>query len=174
MVKPISNEECRLRLTELAEEVRRTGIPIGVHSVAGKPRYQLISEAKLDSDRVRNCVRLGPDKFRKYFSEVRALALHEDIPFGLMVHGNLIAIFQRDPDYRFAKADEFRAEFKRRGGKRPSDLSRRILALETEVAALSVKMDDISDTLLKINDHFNRMPKATKTTSRSGKWTRVA
>jgi hypothetical protein len=147
MVKTVSNEECRLRLTELATEARQTGLAIGVYPVAGQPRYQLAPEVAVDPERVRSCVRIGPDRFRRYFGEIRALALFDDIPFGLIISGNLVAIFQRHPGYRSAVADEFRAEFAERQGKAPPDLPQRVSVLETAVESLGAKLDDLSAVL---------------------------
>jgi hypothetical protein len=140
MNKVVSNEDCRQRLTELATEVQRSGDSIGVQPVAGNPRYQLVAAAALDPDRVRSCVRLGPDKFRRYFGDVRWHAFVDDIPFGIEMRGELVAVFQRCPEVRAPVSDAFRAEYARRQGNATSDLNRRVAALEAAVAALSARL----------------------------------
>jgi hypothetical protein len=142
MAKTVSNEECRLRLTDLAAEVRQTGVAIGVYAVAGQPRYQLAPEAALDPARVQSCVRIGPDKFRRHIGEYRGLALFDDIPFGLVIRGELVAVFQRDPGYDPAVIDEVRAEFARRQGKPSADLPSRIAVLEATVKRLGARLNE--------------------------------
>ena len=144
MVKTVSNEELRLRLTELATEVRQTGVAIGVHAVAGQPRYQLAPEAALDPARVQSCVRIGPDRFRRHIGEYRGLALFDDIPFGLVIRGELTAIFQRDPGYDPSVVNEARAEFARRQGKPSTDALNRIAVLEAAFERFGAKLDDHS------------------------------
>jgi hypothetical protein len=142
MVKVISSEELRLHLTELATEVQKTGTPIDVHPVAGQPRYQVASASALDPQRVRTCVRVGPDWFRRHMSEVRGLALFDDIPFGLTIRGQLVAVFQRHPAYRPLIVDQVRAKFASLPGASGPDFSHRISALEAAVEALKARLDN--------------------------------
>lgn len=140
--KMVSNEECRLHLTELATEVRQTGRAIGVFPVGGQPRYELAPVAALDPERVRICVRIGPDRFRRYFGDIRGLAYYDDIPFGLESRGELLAIFQRYPGFRPTVPDAFRAEFASNRGKGSLDAEQRIAALEATMEKLSARLDD--------------------------------
>ena len=82
MNKIVSNEELRLRITEYAEEVQRTGNPLGVNLVGGRPRYQLMPEAAVDPSRAQRCVRVGPDRFRRDFGDIRVLTFYDDMAFG--------------------------------------------------------------------------------------------
>ena|SRR5947209_1604613 len=150
MRKTVSNEDCRLRLTELATEVRQAGVPIDVYAVAGQPRYQLSPENALEPDRIRSSVRIGPDKFRRYFSEIRGLALFDDIPFALVIRGELVAVFQRHPTYRPVIAGEFRAEFAKRQAHSSSDLPDRISAIEQHVETLRAKLEDQSEQIRQL------------------------
>jgi hypothetical protein len=144
MIKMVSNEECRLQLTELATEVQKTGIAIGVHPAGGKPRYQLVAEVALEPDRVRSSVRVGPDRFRRYFSDIRGLAFFDDIPFALIIRGQLTAVFQRNPAFRPVIADAFRAEFASRQGKAAPDLAGRVSELEARLEAMNARLDEQS------------------------------
>jgi hypothetical protein len=142
MVKVISSEELRLRLTQLATEVQKTGTPIDVHPIAGQPQYQVASATALDPQTVRTCVRVGPDWFRRHMSEVRGLALFDDIPFGLTIRGQLVAVFQRHPEYRPLIVDQVRAKFASLRGASSPDLTHRISALEAAVEALKARLDN--------------------------------
>jgi hypothetical protein len=141
MAKAVSNEELRLRLVEIALEVQKTGIAVDVH-VGGHPRFQVASATALDPERVRICVRVGADWFRKNFTEVRFLALFDDIPFGLSNRGQLVAIFQRHPSYRPSVVDQVRAKFASNQGASTPDLNQRVSALEATVQALSARLDN--------------------------------
>lgn len=142
MTKIVSNEDFRLHLTELATDVRQTGKPIGIHSGTGNPKFELVPEGALSSDRVRSCVRLGPDKFRRYLGDIRALAFLDDIPFGIELRGQLTAVFQRRAGVRPTVAEAFRAEFARRQGDVPPDLLHQLAAVQAAVEKLSARVDD--------------------------------
>jgi hypothetical protein len=143
MSKAVSNEQFRIHLTELASEVRQTGEAIDVQ-VSGKPRYQIASSKTVDPERLRTCVRVGPHWLRKNLTEVRGLALFDDIPFGLTIRGEVAVIFQRHPSYRPAIVDEVRGKFASRQGKAPPDLASRVSILEAQVKALVARLDEQS------------------------------
>lgn len=84
------------------------------------------------------------EKFRRYFPEIRGLASFDDIPFGLIIRGELTAIFQRHPSYHPTIVDEFRAEFASRQGKTAPDLSSLVSALEARMDALNARLGEQS------------------------------
>ena len=110
----------------------------------------------MDPDRVQSCVRIGPDRFRRHIGEIRGLALFDDIPFGIVICGDLVAIFQRHPGYRPAVADEIRAEFAKRQGKAPPDLLNRVSVLEAAVERLIAKLDDQSALIHAMRQRMQR------------------
>jgi hypothetical protein len=140
MEDQITTEALRLRVADLATQVNAAGTACGVQAVRGQPRYQLTSVALVAPVRARACVRIGPDEFRRHFPEIRALVRIDDVPFGIVVRGELLAIFQRHPTYRPTAADRYRKEFLERQGESPTDLRTRVAALETELTALTVKL----------------------------------
>ena|SRR5437868_13055774 len=135
MNKIVSNEELRLRITEYAEEVQRTGNPLGVNLVGGRPRYQLMPEAAVDPGRAQRCVRVGPDRFRRDFGDIRALTFYDDMAFGIEIRGELAAVFERCRNVRPRIGDEFRAEW---GA--AADLNIKVTNLEQAVAALTARL----------------------------------
>ena len=147
MVKAVSNEEFRIHLTELASEVRQTGEAIDVQ-VSGKPRYQIASS----KPSIRAAPNMRPGRshwLRKNLTEVRGLALFDDIPFGLTVRGEVAVIFQRHPSYRPAIVDEVRTKFASQQGKAAPDLAGRVSVLEAQVKALVARLDEQSALDLK-------------------------
>jgi hypothetical protein len=138
----ITTEALRLHVADLAIRVQAASATCGIHSVRGPPRYQLAALALVDPRRVRASVRIGPDEFRRHFSEIRALVRIEDVPFGIVVRGDLIAVFQRHPTYRPSAADRYRAEFLDRQGEPASDLTVRVAILEATLTAVSAEMGD--------------------------------
>jgi hypothetical protein len=137
----ITTEALRLHLSDLAAQTETTGASYGVQALRGRPRYQLAPLALVDVASARTCVRIKPDEFRRHFSEIRALVRIEDVPFGIVVSGRLIAIFRRHPTYRPTAAERYREEFLARQDETPNDLSVRMGALEAQLAALGAKLD---------------------------------
>jgi hypothetical protein len=138
----ITTEELRLHLADLAAQVQTAGASYGVHATRGGPRYQLAALALVDREHVRACVRVTPDEFRRGSSEIRALVRINDVPFGIVVRGELTAIFRRHPTYRPALADRYWGEFLARKAEAPNDLAVRVNALEEKVAELTAKFDE--------------------------------
>jgi hypothetical protein len=153
MDKIVSNEELRLRITEYAEEVRRKGNSIGVNLVGGTPRYQLMPEARVEPDRARRCVRVGADRFRRDFGDIRVLAFYDDIAFGIEIRGQLAAVFERCRNVRPRIGDEFRAQW---GA--ASDLNIRVTNLEQAMA--TAKLADLHHAVAELTAKLARLETA--------------
>jgi hypothetical protein len=138
----ITTEALRLHLVDLAVQVQSTVGSRGIQAVRGQPRYQLAAVALVDRERLRTCVRIKPDEFRRHFSEIRALVRVEDVPFGIIVRGQVAAVFQRHPTYRPTAAEEYRAEFVARQGEAPDDLGVRLRAIEEKLTAVGAQLAD--------------------------------
>jgi len=107
-----------------------------------------------------HCVRLGPDELRRNFSEIRSLVRLEDIPFGVIVDDQVIAILRRHPDYRPAAADSYRAMYRRQPEKTDAgSIKNRVIAIESRlgaIEALEVAMDEMSTRLTTLENRWAR------------------
>ena len=139
--EPKTTEALRLHLTDLAVQVQTEGASYGVQASRGRPRYQLAALPLVEPEVIRSCVRIRPDEFRRHFSEIRALVRIDDVPFGVVVRGELTAIFRRHPEYRPAAAERYREEFVTHQNEAPNNLDVRVKALEAKVTAISAKLD---------------------------------
>jgi hypothetical protein len=143
MTEPIiTTEDLRLHLSDRAAEVHAAGASCGVQATRAGPRYQLAALSLVDDEHVRTCVHVSPDEFRRHSSEIRALVRIDDVPFGVVVRGELKAIFRRHPTYRPAAADRYRREFLAHQTEAPDDLRGRVTDLETRVTHLTSKLDE--------------------------------
>jgi hypothetical protein len=131
----ITTEAMRVRLRELALELQAECASVGIRSGRGSPRYQLAAPQLLDPERLRTCVPVTPDEFRRKSGEIRALVRLEDVPFGITIDKLVKAIFQRHPSYRPSAADEFREIHRiKRGARQLDDVALR--ALESRVTEI--------------------------------------
>jgi hypothetical protein len=138
----ITTEALRLNLADLAARIHNAGASYGVQVTRGGPRYQLAAIALVERERVRACVRVTPVEFRRHSSEIRALVRIDDVPFGIIVRGELTAIFQRHPTYRPVAADRYRKEYLTGQTEASNDLDVRIYALEAEMVAFGAAIDE--------------------------------
>jgi hypothetical protein len=134
----LTTEALRLRVAELAIQVQTAGTACSFQAVRGRPRYQLAPVALVEGERVRACVRIKPDEFRRHFSEIRALVRIANVPFGIVVRGELTAIFQRHPRYHPGAAQRYQAEFLARQNGAPDDLRNWLTAVDNKLAALAL------------------------------------
>ena len=129
-------EELRLRTSELAVEVQTRQVLFGVRTGRGKPRYQLTPISLVDPERVRSCVHITADRFRRKSAEIRALVRVDDVPFGILVGRELRAIFQRHPSYTPTDIQQYRAEFNAHQAKAGQDVGDLSRALENRMTTL--------------------------------------
>jgi hypothetical protein len=137
-----TTEALRLRVAELAMQVQAAGTACSFQAVRGRPRYQLAPVALVEAERARACVRIKPDEFRRHFSEIHALVRIENVPFGIVVRGELTAIFQRHPTYRPTAAERYQAEFLARQNDASDDLWNRLTAVDNKLAAFEARLVD--------------------------------
>jgi hypothetical protein len=150
MIEPIATDAFRRKVTDYAREASDTNESIAVGTTGGRPTYLLSPVPEDQRDQIR-CVRLGPDELRRNFSEIRSLIRLEDIPFGVMVGDQLIAILRRHPDYRPAAADNYRAMYRHEPDKTKGRIvESRIDATETRLSALEATLAGLSARLTAV------------------------
>jgi hypothetical protein len=152
----ITTEELRLHVAELAAKAHIANASFAVQASRGGPRYQLAAVCLVDAERARACVRVTPDEFRRHSSDIRALARVDDVPFGIVVRGQLMAIFARHPQYRSDAATRFRDEFLARQSKAPGDLGDRVNALSAKVATVGAILEEHTARLEAIENSQTR------------------
>lgn len=155
MIEAIKTDAFRRSVTEYARRVANGKEPIPIGTTGGRPTYLLVPVPEGQRSEIR-CVRIGPDELRRNFPEIRSLIRLEDIPFGLNVDDQLMAILRRHPDYRPAAADEYRALYRRDIEKTGNDTPKkvvvapvapRITALEATVTEVSTRLAAIESAL---------------------------
>jgi hypothetical protein len=135
----ISTETFRVGISNLALQVQTERSSFGIRAGRGQPRYQFAALALVDPERVRACVRVTPDEFRRKSGEIRALVRLEDVPFGILIRKEVKAIFQRHPSYRPTAAERYREEYLARQGKMRNELGDSLRSLEARMSAIELK-----------------------------------
>lgn len=150
MTDCIKTDTFRRGLSDYARRVAATKEPIPIGTTGGRPTYLLVPAQEEQPTQIQ-CVRVGPDELRRNFSEIRSLVRLEDIPFGLIVDDQLIALFTRHPDYRPAAADNYRAMYRGQPEKTDArNIKNRVTAVETRlkaIGALELVIADLSARL---------------------------
>src|SRR5947208_15691402 len=112
----ISTETLRGRLRDLALELETESASFGIQAGRGQPRYQIAAPGLVDPERLRTCVPVTPDEFRRKSGEIRALVRLEDVPFGILIDKTVKAIFQRHPSYQPSAAERYREMYRKNRG----------------------------------------------------------
>jgi hypothetical protein len=134
----VTTDSFRRHMIGVARSVSQSGRAVAIGTTIGRPRYLLRRPTDAD-DPVR--VRLGPDEIRRNFTEIRALIRLEDVRFGILADGELLAVLVRHPQYRPAAVDHYRELF---GGPRNRNsletLERRISLVEIAITAIADRL----------------------------------
>jgi hypothetical protein len=146
----IPMEELRLRTSELAVQVQTCQVLFGIRTGRGKPRYQLAPISLVHPERVRSCVQITADRFRRKSAEIRALVRVDDVPFGILVRRELQAIFQRHPSYTPTDMEQYRAEFNARQAKAGQDVGDLSRALENRITAVEANSSLVEQRLSRL------------------------
>ena len=133
----ISTEPLRGRLRDLALELETECASFGIQAGRGQPRYQLAAPGLVDPERLRTCVPVTPDEFRRKSGEIRALVRLEDVPFGILIDKTVKAIFQRHPSYQPSAAERYREMYRKNRGEARIDA--------VDVRALHSRMTEIEE-----------------------------
>jgi hypothetical protein len=108
----LHTEELRLAISEFALRAKAENVAFAIRTTRGAPRYQLVPPTLVSPETLRACVRIGPDEFRRHSTDIRALVRLHDMPFGLVIRGELTAVLRRHPTYRPRNAERYLAHLR--------------------------------------------------------------
>jgi hypothetical protein len=159
----ITTEALRGRLRDLALELETECASVGIQAGRGRPRYQLAAPQLVDPERLRTCVPVTPDEFRRRSGEIRALVRLEDVPFGILIDKAVKAIFQRHPSYRPSAAERYREMYRIKRGEAPVDavalraLESRVTDIEERYAGSTTDCKDLRKGLRVVERKITRL-----------------
>jgi hypothetical protein len=171
MKECISTDAFRRKVTDYAREAADTEEPIAVGTIGRRPTY-LLSPVPAGQRAHVPCVRLGPDELRRNFTEIRSLIRLEDIPFGVMVNDQLIAILRRHPQYHPAAADNYRAMYLHEPDKTAGrSVESRVRSIEPRLNAVEATLAELSARLTAVEKRGSpgECPSSPATVKRSTK-----
>lgn len=159
----ITTEALRGRLKDLALELETECASVGIQAGRGRPRYQLTATQLVDPERLRTCVPVTPDEFRRKSGEIRALVRLEDVPFGILIDKAVKAIFQRHPSYQPSAAEQYREMYRINRGEAPTDavalgaLESRVTDIEKRYAGSTTDCEQLRKRLRVLERKIARL-----------------
>lgn len=122
-----------------AEDARDHGMTIWVAMSGDRPIYQLVPWARASEAERAACIAVRPDEARRNWSDIHALARLDGITFGIVVGGEVAAVFGRHPSYVPETATEYRRQFEaRRVVTREPTVNERLTVIESHLRELAL------------------------------------
>jgi hypothetical protein len=100
----LPSEAVRVELAELAAKLDANTV-VDFGSNPTRPRYRMVSPARLSPNELARCVPISADQARKGWADLRALIRLLDAAFLVAAKGRPIAVLQRNPDFSTVRAD---------------------------------------------------------------------